>query len=88
MPWQDFYSKGTPSSIHSRYISPRLFADQSLTAKVIFARMGITFVMSSIYMWWTKVPHFPMGARGVRGWLVLRAAFGFGGLYCLYCESW
>lgn len=34
-----------------------------------------------------KVPDFPFGGRSVRGWLVLRAAFGFGGLYCLYCES-
>lgn len=48
--------------------------------------MGITFILSSAYMWWTKVPDFPLGARSVRGWLTLRAAFGFGGLYCLYCE--
>ena len=47
--------------------------------------MGITFILSSVYMWWTKVPDFPLGARSVRGWLLLRAAFGFGGLYCLYC---
>lgn len=37
-------------------------------------------------MWWTNVPGFPLGARSVRGWLVLRAIFGFGGLYCLYCK--
>jgi drug/metabolite transporter (DMT)-like permease len=37
-------------------------------------------------MWWTKVPDFPLGARSVRGWLILRASFGFGGLYCLYCK--
>jgi drug/metabolite transporter (DMT)-like permease len=48
--------------------------------------MGITFILSSVYMWWTRVPDFPLGAQGVRGWLILRAAFGFGGLYCLYCE--
>ncbi|KAH4107846.1 hypothetical protein HBH64_142130 [Parastagonospora nodorum] len=52
--------------------------------QVIVARMGITFILSSAYMWWTKVPDFPLGARSVRGWLILRAAFGFGGLYCLY----
>ena len=48
--------------------------------------MGITFVLSTIYMWWTKVPDFPLGAPSVRGWLILRALFGFGGLFCLYCE--
>jgi len=47
--------------------------------------MGITFILSSVYMWWTNVPEFPLGARSVRWWLVLRASFGFGGLYCLYC---
>ncbi|KAF2022911.1 hypothetical protein EK21DRAFT_82017 [Setomelanomma holmii] len=52
--------------------------------QIIVARMGITFILSSVYMWWTKVPDFPLGARSVRGWLLLRAAFGFGGLYCLY----
>lgn len=52
--------------------------------QVIVARMGITFILSSAYMWWKKVPDFPLGARSVRGWLILRASFGFGGLYCLY----
>lgn len=52
--------------------------------QVIVARMGITFILSSAYMWWTKVPDFPLGARSVRAWLLLRASFGFGGLYCLY----
>ncbi|KAF2865204.1 hypothetical protein BDV95DRAFT_632423 [Massariosphaeria phaeospora] len=52
--------------------------------QVIVARMGITFILSSLHMWWTKVPDFPLGARSIRGWLMLRAAFGFGGLYCLY----
>lgn len=49
--------------------------------------MGITFILSSVYMWWMSVPDFPLGARSVRGWLLLRASFGFGGLYCLYCKS-
>jgi drug/metabolite transporter (DMT)-like permease len=46
--------------------------------------MGMTFILSTIYMWWTKVPDFPLGAPSVRGWLILRALFGFGGLFCLY----
>ncbi|KAH8589714.1 hypothetical protein B0O99DRAFT_655321 [Bisporella sp. PMI_857] len=52
--------------------------------QIIFARMGITFVLSSLYMWWAKVPDFPLGKPSVRGWLVLRAVFGFSGLFCLY----
>ncbi|KAL5315326.1 hypothetical protein ACEPPN_016193 [Leptodophora sp. 'Broadleaf-Isolate-01'] len=52
--------------------------------QIIVARMGITCVLSSLYMWWTKVPDFPFGNPKVRVWLVLRAAFGFAGLFCLY----
>ncbi|PVH79889.1 hypothetical protein DL98DRAFT_419378 [Cadophora sp. DSE1049] len=52
--------------------------------QIIVARMGITCVLSSLYMWWTKVPDFPFGNPKVRIWLVLRALFGFGGLFCLY----
>lgn len=49
--------------------------------------MSMTFVLSSLYMWWTKVPDFPLGRADVRGWLVVRALFGFFGLFCLYCET-
>ncbi|RFU27815.1 hypothetical protein B7463_g8512, partial [Scytalidium lignicola] len=52
--------------------------------QVIFARMGMTLVLSSIYMWWTQVPDFPLGNPSVRVWLILRAMFGFFGLFCLY----
>ena len=47
--------------------------------------MGGTFVLSSLYMWVTKVPDFPLGQAKVRGLLVIRALFGFFGLFCLYC---
>ncbi|KAL3428206.1 duf6 domain-containing protein [Phlyctema vagabunda] len=52
--------------------------------QVIFARMGTTFILSTAYMWWKQVPDFPLGNPKVRGWLILRACFGFGGLFCLY----
>lgn len=52
--------------------------------QIIVARMGTTFILSTLYMWWTNVPDFPFGAPTVRGWLILRALFGFGGLFCLY----
>lgn len=69
--------------------SPVLFLDQTVTElvlQVITARMAITFVLSTIYMWWIKVPHFPLGHPSVRGWLVLRGLFGFVGLFSLYCK--
>ncbi|CZR53520.1 related to DUF6 domain protein [Phialocephala subalpina] len=52
--------------------------------QVIFARMITTLILSTFYMWWTKVPNFLLGDRSVRPWLLLRAVFGFAGLFCLY----
>ncbi|KAF2496133.1 hypothetical protein BU16DRAFT_538720 [Lophium mytilinum] len=54
--------------------------------QIIVARMSVTFVLSSMYMWLTKVHDFPLGKKSVRGLLVLRALFGFFGLWCLYCK--
>ena len=47
--------------------------------QILFARMIITAVASSVYMYYTQVPHFPLGAKGVRGLLVLRGVTGFVG---------
>ncbi|KAH6671158.1 hypothetical protein B0J14DRAFT_640165 [Halenospora varia] len=52
--------------------------------QLVFARMSTTFIISMLYMWWTNVPDFPLGKKSVRGWLILRALFGFFGLFCLY----
>jgi hypothetical protein len=85
---QGISSKAQPDFTRSKYDRHSIFSYPQLIqsfTQVIFARMGITFILSSAYMWWTKVPDLPLGARSVRGWLLLRAAFGFGGLYCLYC---
>lgn len=57
------------------------------SVQVIFARMSMTFLLSSLYMWWEKVPDFPLGKPSVRGWLILRALCGFFGLFCLYCKN-
>lgn len=46
--------------------------------------MGMTSVLSFLYMWYIKVPHFPFGPPEVRGWLILRGLFGFVGLFSLY----
>ena len=57
-----------------------------LTARqILFARMSITIVLSCLYMWYTKVPHFPFGDGKVRGLLVARGMAGFFGVYGLYC---
>ncbi|KAE9961372.1 hypothetical protein EG328_003469, partial [Venturia inaequalis] len=52
--------------------------------QIIFARMSTTFLLSSLYMWYTEVPDFPFGKKGVRSLLILRASFGSFGLWCLY----
>ncbi|RKF77805.1 putative membrane protein [Golovinomyces cichoracearum] len=54
------------------------------TFQIIFARMSVTFVLSSMYLWWKQIPDFPLGNPSVRLLLILRALFGFGGLFCLY----
>jgi hypothetical protein len=45
--------------------------------QILFFRMSITTVCSILYMWYTKVPHFPLGAKEVRGLLVARGLSGF-----------
>lgn len=54
------------------------------TFQIIFARMSVTFALSSMYLWWNQIPDFPFGKPSVRPLLILRALFGFGGLFCLY----
>ncbi|OOQ84022.1 DUF6 domain protein [Penicillium brasilianum] len=51
--------------------------------QVLFARMSITAVASYLYMWYAKTPA-PFGTRPVRKLLLLRATFGFLGVYALY----
>ncbi|KAK0706722.1 hypothetical protein B0T26DRAFT_743893 [Lasiosphaeria miniovina] len=52
--------------------------------QILFGRMSITTVLACIYMWWTKVPHFPLGARGVRGLLLARGFTGFFGIFSMW----
>ena len=49
--------------------------------QILFARMGITFVLASSYMFWKKTPYFPLGMPEVR-WLL--AARGFGGFFGVF----
>ncbi|KAF1843487.1 uncharacterized protein K460DRAFT_357210 [Cucurbitaria berberidis CBS 394.84] len=57
--------------------------------QIIFIRMLSTTILGSSYMWYHKVPDFPLGPRGVRKYLVLRGAAGFMGIFGLYYSlSW
>ncbi|KGO40774.1 Drug/metabolite transporter [Penicillium expansum] len=51
--------------------------------QILFARMSITAVASYLYMYIASTPS-PLGTRPVRGLLLLRALFGFMGVYGLY----
>lgn len=57
------------------------------TVQILFARMGITFLLSCTYMWYAKVPYAPLGLREVRGLLLARGVGGFFGVYGIYCMS-
>jgi len=46
--------------------------------QILFARMSITVILASAWMWYKKTPHFPLGKPEVR-WLL--AARGFGGFF-------
>lgn len=54
--------------------------------QIIFVRMIVTAGIGSAYMWYKKVPDFPLGPPGVRGLLVLRGMAGTVGLFGLYCK--
>ena len=54
--------------------------------QILFARMTVTFVLSSLYMWYSKVPYFPLGMEEVRRLLLFRGVAGFVGVYGLYCK--
>lgn len=52
--------------------------------QVLFARMSITLVLASFYVWWKKVEHAPFGRRDVRWLLALRGFGGFFGVFGMY----
>ncbi|KAF9764200.1 hypothetical protein IL306_002874 [Fusarium sp. DS 682] len=52
--------------------------------QIIFVRMLATASIGSLYMWFKKVPDFPLGPREVRGLLILRGFAGSSGLFGLY----
>jgi drug/metabolite transporter (DMT)-like permease len=52
--------------------------------QILFARMGITFFLASLYMWYRKTPHFPFGLPEVRWLLIARGLGGFAGVFGMY----
>jgi hypothetical protein len=54
--------------------------------QVLFVRMGVTMVLCCAYMWYTKVPYFPLGKKEVRKLLVVRGLSGFFGIFGMYCK--
>ncbi|KAJ4994284.1 integral membrane protein DUF6 [Stagonosporopsis vannaccii] len=51
---------------------------------ILFARMGITVLCASTYMWYKKTEYFPLGMKEVRPLLVARGLFGFFGVFGMY----
>lgn len=45
--------------------------------QILFVRMSSTTILSCLYMWWYKVPDFPLGPKEVRGVLIVRGVTGF-----------
>ncbi|KAF2666400.1 hypothetical protein BT63DRAFT_377242 [Microthyrium microscopicum] len=52
--------------------------------QILLARMFITVVLASLYMYYTKTPDFPLGAKPVRKILVARGLGGFFGVFGMY----
>lgn len=54
--------------------------------QILCVRMGITYVGALMYMYAyrSKIKHVPLGAKGVRKWLVLRGLTGFFGVFGMY----
>ncbi|OJD20234.1 hypothetical protein ACJ73_08432 [Blastomyces percursus] len=51
--------------------------------QILFARMGMTVLLSLLYMLYARVPH-PFGIRSIRPLLLLRGVSGFVGVFGLY----
>ncbi|KAF2398955.1 hypothetical protein EJ06DRAFT_531262 [Trichodelitschia bisporula] len=52
--------------------------------QILIARQTITLVLSMTYMWRAGTPDFPLGARNIRGLLLVRGVGGFFGVFGMY----
>ncbi|KAF8453749.1 hypothetical protein BDZ91DRAFT_617998, partial [Kalaharituber pfeilii] len=76
---------GAVMALTTRFLATSLPSGQKYHAlQILLVRMSITVVCSLLWMWWAKVPHFPLGQRGIRRILVARGCAGFIGVVGLY----
>lgn len=54
--------------------------------QILFARMTLTVLCASLYMWYKKTEHFPFGMKEVRPLLIARGLTGFFGVFGMYCK--
>lgn len=73
----------TSVSTHSKFVGRGYHPFQ-----ILFARMGITVICSSLYMWYKETEHFPFGMKEVRSLLIARGLFGLFGVFGMYCKSY
>lgn len=52
--------------------------------QILFARMTLTVLCASLYMWYKKTEHFPFGMKEVRPLLIARGLTGFFGVFGMY----
>lgn len=52
--------------------------------QILFARQGLTAIFCTAWMWYRKVPDFPLGKRAIRGLLCVRSLTGFFGIFGMY----
>ncbi|KAI1139822.1 hypothetical protein F5Y05DRAFT_412003 [Hypoxylon sp. FL0543] len=52
--------------------------------QLLFARMVITTICSTLYIWWKRIPHGILGPKEVRWLLLLRGFSGFFGIYGMW----
>lgn len=52
--------------------------------QVLFMRQALTTLCCVLYMWYMKVPDFPLGGKDIRLLLVVRGLCGFAGIYGMW----
>ncbi|KAI2783977.1 hypothetical protein F4815DRAFT_456301 [Daldinia loculata] len=52
--------------------------------QILFARMSMTVIGVSAYIWWKRIPHGVLGHKDIRWLLVLRGFSGFFGIYGMW----
>ncbi|MCJ1469713.1 hypothetical protein MMC07_008354 [Pseudocyphellaria aurata] len=58
--------------------------DRMQPIQILFSRMALTSIFGSIYLRYLNIPHYALGAKGIRFALVIRGVAGFMGVYGLY----